>query len=135
MPKIHKFKSNVNHLSLCPVVSSLGTYNDNLTKFLSTFLKSVICTTYCTKDSFSFCGEIKKVRASNKSLVSFYFCNFFTFIPSTETINIALDLLFEKNSGFEISKADLKMLFQFATLSTHFMFEGRFYYQVDGVVM
>ena len=45
----------------------------------------------------------------------------------TETIDIVVDLLFEKNTGFKISKAYLKKLFQFATSGTHFMFEGKFY--------
>ena len=92
-------------------------------------------TTHCTKDSFSFCEEIKKVRASNKFLVSYDVCSLFTSIPLTETIDIAVDLLFEKNTGFKISKADLKKLFQFATSGTHFMFEGKFYDQIDGVAM
>ena len=54
---------------------------------------------HCTKDSFSFCEEIKKLRASNKFLVSYDVCSLFTSIPLTETIDIAVDLLFEKNMG------------------------------------
>ena len=90
---------------------------------------------HCTKNSFSFCEEIRKVRASNEFLVSYDICSFFTGIPLTETIDIAVDLLFEKNTGFKISKADLKKLFQFATSGTHFMFECKFYDQIDGVAM
>ena len=95
----------------------------------------MISTTHCTKDSFSFCEEIKKVRASNKFLVSYDVCSLFTSIPLAETIDIAVDLLFEKNPGFKISKADLRKLFQFAASGTHFMFEGKFYDQIDGVAM
>ena len=90
---------------------------------------------HCTKNSFSFCEEIRKVRASNEFLVSYDIFSFFTGIPLTETIDIAVDLLFEKNTGFKISKADLKKLFQFATSGTHFMFECKFYDQIDGVAM
>ena len=111
-PKIHKLKhNNINELSLRPIISSIGTYNYNLAKFLSSLLEPVISTMHCTKDSFSFCEEIKKVRASNKFLVSYDVCSLFTSIPLTETIDIAVDLLFEKNAGFKISKADLKKLF------------------------
>ena len=135
-PKIHKLKhNNMNDLSLRPITSSIGTYNYNLAKFLSSLLEPVISTMHCTKDSFSICEEIKNVRASNKFLVSYDVCSLFTSIPLTETIDIAVDLLFEKNPGFKISKADLKKLFQFATSGTHFMFEGKFYDQIDGVTM
>ena len=135
-PKIHKLKhKNINDLSLHPIISSIGTYNYNLAKFLSSLLEPVISTTHCTKDSFSFCEEIKKVRANNKFLVSYDVCSLFTSISLAETIDIAVDLLFEKNPGFKISKADLRKLFQFATSGTHFMFEGKFYDQIDGVAM
>ena len=74
--KIHKLKhNNIHELSLRPIISSIGTYNYNLTKFLSSLVESVISTTHCTKDSFSFCEEIKKVRASNKFLVSYDVCS------------------------------------------------------------
>ena len=65
--------------------------------FLSSFLEPVISTMHCTKDSFSFREEIKKVRASNRFLVSYDVCSLFTSIPVTKTIDIAADLLFEKN--------------------------------------
>ena len=120
---------------LCPIISSIGTHNYNLVKFLSSLLEPVISTTHCKKDSFSFCEEIKKVRTSNTFLVSYDVCSLFTSIPLNEAIIITVDLLFEKNLGFKISKADQKKLFQFATSGTHFMFEGKFYDQIDGVAM
>ena len=101
-PKILKLKHHIiNDLSLRPIISSIGTYNNNnnnysLGKFLSSILEPVVSTTHCTKDSFSFCEEIKKVRANNKILVSYDVCRLFTSIPLTETIDITVDLLFEK---------------------------------------
>ena len=135
-PKIHKLKhKNISDLSFHPIISFIGTYNYNLAKFLSSLLEPVISTRHCTKNSFSFCEEIKKVRASNKFLVSYDVFSFFTSIPLAETIDMAVDFLFEKNPGFKISKADLMKLFQFATSGTHFMFEDKFYDQIDGVSM
>ena len=97
IPKIQKLKHNIiNGLSLHPIISCIGTYIYNLAKFLLSLLEPVICTTHCTKDSFSFCEEIKKVRASKKFLVSYDVCSLFTSIPLTETIDIAVDLIFEK---------------------------------------
>ena len=135
-PEIHKLKhKNISDLSLRSIISSIGTYNYNQAKFLSSLLEPVISTTHCTKDLFSFCQEIKKVRDSNKFLVSYDVCSLYTSIPLAETIDIAVDLLFEKNPGFKISKADLRKLFQFATSGVHFMFQGKFYDQVDSVAM
>ena len=52
-----------------------------------------------------------------------------------ETIDIAVDLILEHDSQFPIKKSDLKKLFSFATAETHFLFNGKFYDQVDGVAM
>ena len=117
-PKILKLKHHIiNDLSLRPIISSIGTYNNNnnnnnysLGKFLSSILEPVVSTTHCTKDSFSFCEEIKKVRANNKILVSYDVCRLFTSIPLTETIDITVDLLFEKKkkkNSFKIFMVDL----------------------------
>ena len=89
---------------------------------------------HCTKDSFSFCEEIKNVRACNKFSVS-YVCNLFTSITSNETIDIAVDLPVETKTKFKISQPGLKKLFQFATSGKRFIFEGKFYDQIDGVAM
>ena len=93
----------------------------------------VIPTTNCTKDSFTFAKEIKKVRATNKFLISYDVCSLFTSIPLKETIDIAVDLLFEHNPDFKITKTELKKLFDFATSDTHFLVDGSFYDQIDAV--
>ena len=56
-------------------------------------------------------------------------------MPLKETSDIAVNLLFEYNSGLNITKAELKKKFQFATSDTYFLFQGTFYDQVDGFVM
>ena len=97
-PKIHKLKlNNINELS-CPIISSTGTHNYNFAKFLSSLYEPVISTTHCTKDSFSFYEEIKKVRTSNTFLVSYDVCSLFTSIPLAETIDITVDLFFGKKT-------------------------------------
>ena len=103
LPKIHKLNSNKDDLSLrLIIISSVGNYN--LSKFLDNLLARVIPTTNCTKYSFTFFEEIKKVRASNKFLISYDVCSFFISIPLKETINIAVDLLYEHNHDFKITK-------------------------------
>ena len=117
---------NKDNLSLRPIISSIGTYNYNLSKFLTNLLAPVIPTTNCTKDSFTFCEEIKKVRATNKFLISYDVCSLFTSIPLKETIDIAVNLLFEHKPGFKITKNELKKLFNSATSGTHFLFDVSF---------
>ena len=77
--------NNISDLSLRPIISYIGTYNYNLAKFLSSLLESVISTTYCTKDSFSFSEKIKKISAGNKFLVSYGVCSFLEKIFNVQT--------------------------------------------------
>ena len=95
----------------------------------------IIPTSHCTKDSFTFCEEIKKVSATNRFLISYDVCSLFTSIPLKETIDIAVNLLFDHNPSLNITKAELKKLFEFATSGTYFLFQGTFYDLIDGVTM
>ena len=45
-----------------------------------------------------------------------------------------LNLIFNHNPNLNFIKKELKKLFLFATLQTHF-FNGKFYNQIDGVAM
>ena len=53
-PKTHTLKSPTDTLTFRPIVSSIGTCNYNLAKFLTDMVDPVIQTEYCAKDSFSF---------------------------------------------------------------------------------
>ena len=68
-------------------------------------------------------------------LVSYDVTNLFTNIPLQETIDIAINLIFNHNPNLNITKKELKKLFLFATSQTHFIFNSRFYNQTDGVAM
>ena len=59
----------------------------------------------------------------------------FTNIPLQETIDIALNLIFNHNPNLNITKKELKKLFLFDTSQTHCLFNGKFYNQTDGVAM
>ena len=124
LPKIHKLNINKDNLWLRLILSSIGPYNYNLSKFLTNLLAPIIPTTNCDKDSFTFCEEKKKVGATNRSLISYDVCSLFTSIPLKETIDIAVDLLFEHNPDFKITKNELKKLLYFATSGTHFFYDS-----------
>ena len=108
LPIIHKLNINKDNLSLPPVISSIGTYNYNLSNFFANLLAPVIPIANCTKDLFTFCEEIKKVGAINKFLISYDACSLLTSTPLKETIDIAVDLLFEHKPDFKVTKNEFK---------------------------
>ena len=90
---------------------------------------------HSTQDTFAFIKELEEVRDYNFFLLSFDVSSLFTNIPLNETIELALDYILSNNPEVNISRKDLKKLFQFATSETHFHFNGEIYEQVDGVAM
>ena len=66
---------------LCPIVSSIGTLNYNLVRFLCDLLSPLV-PNYCSyKDTFSFVSQIKNANLSKKFLVSYDVTSLFTNIP------------------------------------------------------
>ena len=123
IPKVHKFSSSVTFLKLFPIVSSKGTLNYDLTRFLCDPLSPVVHDDYSWKDAFSFASQIKKANLSGKFLVSYDVTSLFTKIPLQETIDIILN----QNPNLNITKKGLKKLFIFATSHAHFLFNGKCY--------
>ena len=87
------------------------------------------------KDTFSFVSQIKNANLSRKFLVSYDVTSLFTNIPLQETIDIAINLIFSHNPNLNITKKELRKLFLFATSQTHFIFNRKFYNQIDRVAM
>ena len=50
-----------------------------------------------------------------------------------EIIQIALEIIFQNNPQLRVTKRELKQLFNFAESGTHYILNGSFYDQVDGV--
>ena len=121
-PKFHKSFTNVPHLGL--IVSSINSFNYNLAKYLCNLLQPKIISIHSTQDTFTFIKEMEEVRDYNNFLVSFDVSSLFTNIPLNETIELALDYILSNNHEVNISRKDLKKLFQFATSETHFYFNG-----------
>ena len=65
-------------------------------------------------------------------LFSFGVTSLFTNIPFQETIDIAINLIFNHNPNLKITRKELKKLFLFATSQIHFIFNSN---QIDGVAM
>ena len=84
---------------------------------------------------FFYVSQTKNANLSRKFLVSYDVTSLFTNIPLQETIDIAINLIFNHNPNLNITRKELKKLFLFATSQTHFIFNSKFYNQIDGVVM
>ena len=69
-PKMHKFSSSDSFPKLRLIVSSIGTFNYNLARFLCDLLSSLIPNDYSWKDTSSFVSQIKNANLSKKLLVS-----------------------------------------------------------------
>ena len=91
--KMHKFSSSDSFPRLRLIVSSVGTFNYNLARFLCDLLSLLVPNDYSCKDTFSFVSQIKNANLSKKFLVSYDVTSLFTNIPLQETIDIAINLI------------------------------------------
>ena len=78
---------------------------------------------------------MKNANLSKRFLVSYDVTSLFTNIPLQETIDKAINLIFDHNVNLNITKKELskKEFFYFATSQTHFNFKSNFCNQIDGV--
>ena len=106
LPKLHKVKDPSSTTPpFRPIVSSIGTYNYNLAKYLCSLLKPHISSEFCATDTFSFVREIQDFDFSDIFLVSYDVTSLFTNIPLSETIDLAVNAIFDSNT-----ESDLKLL-------------------------
>ena len=68
-------------------------------------------------------------------MCSFDVSSLFTNVPLDETIEICLDKLYALANPPSLPRLVLKNLLLFATKKSHFVFDGQYYDQIDGVAM
>ena len=68
---MHKLSSSDSFPKLCPIVSSIGTFNYSLAHFLCDLLSPLVPNDYSCKNTFSFVSQIKNANLSKKFLVSY----------------------------------------------------------------
>ena len=107
---MYKFSSSDSFPKLCPIVSSIGTFNYNLVRFLCDLLSPLVPNDYSCKNTFSFVSQIKNANISKKFLVSYDENSLFTNIPLQETIGIAINLIFNHNPNLNTTREELKNL-------------------------
>ena len=103
--------------------------------FVIFFYLPLVPNDYSCKDTFSFVPQIKNANLFKKFLVSYDITSLFINIPLQETIDIALNVIFNHNFNLNIIRKELKNFFLFATSQTHVIFNSKFYNQFDGVAM
>ena len=134
-PKIHKYSPSDSLPKLCLIVSSIGTFNYNLARFLCHLLSPLVPNAYSWKDTFYFVSQIKNANFCKKFLVSYAVTSLFTNIPIQETIDIAINVIFVHNPNLNITTKELKKLLCFTTSQGHFIFDNNPYHEIGGVAM
>ena len=81
---MHKFSSSDSFPKRCPTVSSIGTFNYNIARFLCDLLSPLVSNDYSCKDTFSLVPQIKNTNLSVKSLISYDVTSLFINIPLQE---------------------------------------------------
>ena len=132
---MHKFCCSDSFSKLRPIVSLIGSFNYNLASFLCDLLSPLVPNDYSSKDTFSFVYQIKNANLSGKFLFSYDVTSLFTIIPFQETIDIAINPIFNHNPNLNVTKKEPEKLFLFAASQTHFLLNSKFYNQIDGIVM
>ena len=130
LPKIHK-----DNTPLRPIISQIGSYTYNVAKFLVPILQPLTVNHYSIKDSFNFARELLAINKGSYMSSSDVF-SLFTNIPLIETIDLCLNRLYvhtDKVCG--ISKGNLRKLMLYASKENHFIFDNKFFDQIDGVSM
>ena len=70
-PKMQKCCSSDIFHKLYPIVSSVGPFNYNLSRFLCDLISSILPDDYSCEATFSFVSQIKNVNLSSKFFVSY----------------------------------------------------------------
>ena len=130
LPKVHKAGCPFR-----PIVSSVNTYNYNLASYLVGILQPISTNQHTVKDSFSFADWAKTYKHNNGIMCSLDVTSLFTNVPLDETIQICLDRLYSLPDPPQLPRSVLKDLLQFASKKSHFIFDGHYYDQIDGVAM
>ena len=106
--KYTSFPQVIHFLNFFPIVSSIGTFNYDLTRFLCDPLSPVVHDDYSCKDFFYFVSQIKNANLSAKFLVLYEVTSLFTNIALQETIDGIINLILNDNLNLNLTKNWLK---------------------------
>ncbi|CAF4373928.1 unnamed protein product, partial [Rotaria socialis] len=134
-PKIHK-----NGYPLRPIISSIGSYNYELSKYLAGLIKANRENKSFSyiKDSFDLVKQIREItNVQQQVMCSFDVDALYTNVPVKEAIDIVVESMGKsktiKNTPF--NKKQFKKLLELAVCNVPFRFMNEYYIQCDGVAM
>ena len=113
----------------------MNTYNYNLASYLVRILQPISTNNFTIKDSFSFADWAKAYPHNQEVMCSFDVSSLFTNVPLDETIQICLEKLYALPDPPTLPRHVLKVLLEYVTKKSHFIFDGDYYDQIDGVAM
>ena len=138
LPKIHKsdFTTKFQHR---PIFAAYNTPNFNLAKFLVPTLKPFTTNDYTVDNSINFSSQLNQFSNTDSlCMASFDIENLYTNIPLSETIDICLAQLYKDNATaaiYGLTRDNFKTLLELSVKHCFFMFDGKFYRQLDGLGM
>ena len=131
-PKIHKQDK-----PLRPILSTSGSFNFSMSKYLVSLVGHLGVNQYTVRDSFTFASEITGFQNHGYVMASFDIKSLFTNIPVAETCDIILRKLFpDPNNlynGFSFST--FRKMLKNCTENNIFLFNDKLYEQLDGCPM
>jgi len=107
----------------------------NLASYLVCILQPISTNQFTIKDFFWFADWAKAYNHNNEMMCSFDVSSLFTNVPLDETIQIYPDKLYTLHDPPTLHRLVLKVLLEFATKKSYFVFSGQYYDQIDGVAM
>ena len=131
-PKIHK-----ENIPLRPILAAFNTASFNLAKFLIKVLQPFTTNEYTLKNSYEFKETIENMHfPTNVVIASFDITSLYTNVPIQETIEIAVNKVFDVGNGFRnMTKQIFKKLLLLCVNDNHFIFNCRNYRQFEGFAM
>ena len=109
-------------------MSSIGTYNYNLAKYLCDLLSPHTPTEHCATDTYTFVQDIQSLSMFGKFMVSFDVESLFTNIPLEECIDLAVNYISEGNPDLKLTESELSPCFHERCLPWFYFYftEARF---------
>ena len=133
LPKVHKTNNPCR-----PICSAVGTSTYELSRYVAQIIKPASYNVHGTdlKDTFHFVQQISDINVNDFYMVSFDVQSLFTNVPLDETINICIDRLYRSSlPPPSIPEVVLKRMIELCVKDNVFVFQGKVYYQRDGVAM
>ena len=132
LPKTHK-----RNVPLRPIFAAYNTPSYSISKYLVKILSPFTTNSYTVSNSYAFVDELIKIPDAHEYyMASFDVESLFTNIPLDETVNIALNCLFQHSDSFlGFTRNLFKTFLELAVLNSFFIFDNQLYEKIDGVGM